>query len=77
MIPMGYVYSSGMQDALRRLANQEPNLRRLTFSQQTLADELLLQKIMGDKLFHEGQEYDLPPEREQQRILVLQLTGKI
>jgi hypothetical protein len=32
---------------------------------------------MGDKLFHEGKEYDLPPEREQQRILVLQLTEKI
>jgi hypothetical protein len=66
-----------MQDALRRLANQKPNLSRLTFNQQKLADELLLQKIKGDKLFHEGQEYDLPPEWEQQRILVLQLTEKI
>jgi len=44
---------------------------------EKLADELLLQKIKGNKLLHEGQEYDLPPEREQQRILVLQLTENI
>jgi hypothetical protein len=74
---MGRVYSPGMQAALRRLSNQKPNLSRLTFNQQKLADQLLLQKIMRDKLFHEGQEYDLPPELEQQRILVLQLTGEI
>jgi len=74
---MGYIYSSGMRDALRRLSNQNSNLMRLNLSQQRLADELLLQKIMGDKLFHEGQEYELPPEREQQRILVLQLTERI
>jgi hypothetical protein len=74
---MGYVYSSGMQDALRRLANLEPNLTRLTFRQQKLADELLAKGVRGNKLLHEGQEYDLPPELEQQRILVLQLTGKI
>jgi hypothetical protein len=74
---MGRVYSPGMQAALRRLSNQNTNLTRLTIREQKLADELLLQKIMGDKLFHEGKEYDLPPEREQQRILVLQLTEKI
>lgn len=74
---MGYVYSSGMQAALRRIANQNPNLSRLTFSQQRLADKLLAEGVKGNKLLHEGEEYDLPPEREQQRILVLQLTEKI
>ena len=46
---MGLVYSSGMQAALRRLANQNPILIRLNLSQQRMAEELLLQKIMGDK----------------------------
>lgn len=74
---MGYVYSSGMQAALRRFANQQPNLRRLTLSEQKLAEKLLAAGVKDGKLFHEGQEHDLPPEREQQRILVLQLAGKI
>lgn len=74
---MGYVYSSGMKDALRSLAFQQPNLRRLNLKQQKLADKLLAEGVKGNKLLHEGEEYDLPPEREQQRILVLQLTEKI
>ena len=74
---MGRVYSLGMRDALRRVSNQNPSLMRLNLSQQRLADELLAAGIKGDKLLHEGQEYDLPPEREQQRILVLQLTERI
>ena len=74
---MGRVYSSGMQAALRRLANQNPNLMRLNLSQQRLADQLLLKKVSENKLLHGGREYELPPEREQQRILVLQLTEKI
>ena len=74
---MGRIYSSGMQAALRRFANRQPNLRRLTLSEQKLAEKLLAAGVKDGKLLHEGKEYDLPPEREQQRILVLQLAGKI
>jgi hypothetical protein len=71
------VYSSGMQDALRRLANQKPNLSRLTFSQQKLADSLL-QAGMEDGFFvHEGQKHPLPPEPEAQRYCALQITGRL
>jgi hypothetical protein len=55
------VYSSGMQDALRRLANQKPNLSRLTFSQQKLADSLLQEGIEDGFFVHEGQKHPLPP----------------
>lgn len=74
---MGRVYSSGMQAALRRAANQYANLRRMTLAEQKLADQLLATGVKGKKLLHEGEEHDLPLEREQQRILVLQLAGKI
>ena len=66
-----------MGEALNRLSNQNPSLMRLNFRKQKLADKLLLKKISGDKLLHGGHEYDLPSDREQQRILVLQLTGEI